>query len=200
MTVKAVFFDIGNVLLKFDAAKIVRKIAWELRANPLKIALFMRKTRLVDPIERGEISPEALYAMFQEKLGFKGDQKAFRLLWCDHFTVQRATANLLKAVAKTRKVYLLSNTNLLHYEFIRERYAFAGQVHGAVLSYELKLRKPEPEIYLAALKMAGVEPQEAVFIDDLKENVEGARKVGITALHYTGSAALKKELKDLGVL
>ncbi len=194
-----VFFDIGNVLLRYDGREVARTIAWELRRHPLAVMREVWRGELVDSIERGKLSPEQLYALFRDKLGFSGSYGRFRLLWCDHFTLERRNAALLKSLAERHRVFLLSNTNALHYEFIRERYAFARQVHGAVLSYELGLRKPERAIYEAALKAAGAKPEESVFIDDLEENVRGARAAGIAAIRHTAGVDLKSELAKLGV-
>jgi FMN phosphatase YigB (HAD superfamily) len=198
--IKVVFFDIGNVLLRFSAREIAKKLAFGVRANPIKIARLLLSSELGDKVERGLLGSDALYELFQKELGFKGSFAAFRLLWCDHFTVDRESNAILRAVAERMPTYLLSNTNALHYEFIQKRYAFPRVVKGAILSYELQARKPEPEIYRAALKMAGVEPREAVFIDDLQKNVDGAKKVGLHAFRYVDGPRLRRDLKDLGVL
>lgn len=197
--IKAVFFDIGNVLLKFNIPRVIRKMAWVLSSNPLKIARYLASSELVSDIERGKVTGKQLHRRFREELGYKDDYRTFRLFWCDHFTLDADCAALLRNVAKARKVFLLSNTNHLHYEFIKERYDFPGHAHGAVLSYKLGLRKPDAAIYRSALKRARVRPEQAFFVDDLKENVEAAARVGIHAWRYTGAAGLRRELERLGV-
>ena len=96
-------------------------------------------------------------------------------------------------------IYLLSNTNALHIEHIKARYAFPGLVKGSILSHELKLRKPQREIYEAALRMSRTAPEETIFIDDLEENCAGARKAGLHAIRYRGARDLKKRLGALGL-
>lgn len=198
--IKAVFFDIGNVLLKFDSAEVARKMAWAVRRHPLRVARYLWHSRIGEAVERGQVRAREIYRLMRGELGYKGDYEDFRRLWCDHFTLERQTAALLKRLTRSHRVYLLSNTNHLHYEFIRERYAFPHQVHGAVLSYKLGLRKPEPGIYLAALRQARVRAPEAVFIDDLEVNVAAAARLGMRALRYTGPEALRSDLGRLGVL
>ncbi|MBI5881491.1 MAG: HAD family phosphatase [Elusimicrobia bacterium] len=197
---RAVFFDIGNVLLRFEPGCILRTFVRVLGKNPAKVLAFLKARDLIDPIERGLLPPQELYRRFCETFGFTGSFKAFKLLWSDHFTLERATAAMLKSAAKTHKVYLLSNTNAIHYEFIEKNYAFPRHIHGAFLSHELGLRKPEPAIYKEALKRARVSPGESIFIDDLAENVEGARKAGIHAILYPGPKELRRLLTELGVL
>ncbi|MBI4423279.1 MAG: HAD family phosphatase [Elusimicrobia bacterium] len=198
--IKAVFFDIGNVLLRFNAADILREVSEEIRRHPLRVAKYLWSSRIGERIELGQVSGRQLYALFRKELEYAGAYDRFRRLWCDHFTLERRSAALLKRVARTHKVYLLSNTNRLHYEFIRKRYAFARHAHGAILSYRLRLRKPDPAIYRAALKTARVRPEEAVFIDDLPENVEAARRLGLHALQFRGAPELRLQLARLGVL
>ena len=199
MAIKAVFFDIGNVLLRFSNKRILRKFAWAVGRHPVKVARQIWKGRLVDRIERGELTGEEIHGLFISELGYKGDFVKFKTLWCDHFTLDRGSFAILKSLSGRMPTYLLSNTNALHIEHINARYAFPGLVKGAILSHELKLRKPQREIYEAALKMSGTLPEETVFIDDLEENCAGARKAGLHAIRYRGAKNLKKRLEILGL-
>lgn len=199
MAIKAVFFDIGNVLLRFSNKRILRKIAWAVGRHPLKVARHLWKGRIVDRIERGEVIGEEIHGLFVSELGYEGDFARFKTLWCDHFTLDRGSFAILKNLSGRMPTYLLSNTNALHIEHIRERYRFPALVKGAILSHELRLRKPQREIYEAALRMSGTAPEETVFIDDLEENCEGARKVGLHAIRYRGAKDLKKRLEGLGL-
>ena len=61
MAIKAVFFDIGNVLLRFSNKRILRKFAWAVGRHPVKVARHIWKGRLVDRIERGELSGEEIH-------------------------------------------------------------------------------------------------------------------------------------------
>lgn len=198
-TIKAVFFDIGNVLLRFSSRRILRKFAWAVRRHPIKVARRIWKGRIVDRIERGEVTGEEIHGLFVNQLGYKGDFAEFKTLWCDHFTLDRGSFAILKTLSARMPTYLLSNTNALHIEHIKARYAFPAFVKGAILSHELRLRKPERAIYEAALKMSGTAPEETVFIDDLEENCEGARKAGLHAIRYRGAKDLKKRLAALGL-
>lgn len=198
--IRAVFFDIGNVIVRFDPKLVARKIAWALRRHPVKVARYLWSRAAIEAIERGEMTPAQLFELFRAEFGYAGDYRAFRKLWCDHFALIRPNAALLKRVALTHKVYLLSNTNDLHYEYLRKRYAFAGQVHGAVLSYELRMRKPEPRIYAAAVKLAGTPARECLFIDDNRENVDAARAFGMQVIHHAPGHDLKAALAALGLL
>ena len=198
MPIRAAFFDIGNVLLRFSTREVLRKLAWALGRHPVLVAKTLWRENVIDQIERGKLSGEELHARFTE-LGYKGSWPAFQQLWCDHFTLDRGSYAILKATAEKVPTFLLSNTNGLHFEFIRSRYQFPSVVRGAILSHEVGLRKPEAAIFKKALELSGTKPAETVFIDDLEENCEGARKVGLVAIRFKGADDLKKRLAALGL-
>lgn len=68
---------------------------------------------------------------------------------------------------------------------------------AVVISGEVGMHKPQPEIYRLACERLGVEPTEAVFVDDLRENVAGAEAVGMAAVLHRESAATIAELEEL---
>ncbi len=196
--VRAAFFDVGNVLLRFSSRRVLAKIACAVKRHPIKLARYLASD-VGERIERGEIGGEALYEIFRRQLGYRGSFAQFRELWCDHFTLDRGSHALMKAAAERVPTYLLSNTNALHFDHIRKRYAFPHQVRGAVLSHEVGLRKPDPEIYRRALALSGTRAGETVFIDDLKPNVDAARDLGMIAIRYRGAEDLRRRFQDLGL-
>ena len=68
---------------------------------------------------------------------------------------------------------------------------------ATVISGDVGLHKPQPEIYLLACERLGVEPAKAVFVDDLRENCEGAEAVGMTAVLHRDAAESVAKLEDL---
>jgi glucose-1-phosphatase len=197
--VRAVFFDIGNVLLRFSSRRVLSRFACALKRHPLKLASYLWRSDLGERIELGRLGATELYELFRTELGYKGTFAQFRVLWCDHFTLDRGSYALFKKATASVPTYLLSNTNALHIDFIRERYEFPKLVRGAILSHEVGLRKPEPAIYRKALELSGTAPEETVFIDDLEPNVAAAAKLGIRAIRYRGAADLRRRFRDLGL-
>ena len=197
--IKAVFFDLGGVLVRFERDLVIRRVARRLKQPVDQVAKYMWWDKVGHRLERGRITERGLYRLFRVKLGFSGTFAEFRTLWCDHFRENRPVVALMESIAKRMPTFLLSNTSAFHYDFITERFDFHESLHGEVLSYKLDARKPGPRIYREALKLAGVKASEAVFIDDLPENVAGARQMGLKALRYT-TKRLKARLKAIGVL
>jgi FMN phosphatase YigB (HAD superfamily) len=67
----------------------------------------------------------------------------------------------------------------------------------AVISAEVHLHKPQPEIYLLAAERLGVEPAQCIFVDDLRENCEGAETVGMTAVRHRNPSGSIGRLSEL---
>ncbi|MBN1995889.1 MAG: HAD family phosphatase [Anaerolineae bacterium] len=76
-------------------------------------------------------------------------------------------------------------------------YPFIEHFDGVVISSEVGLMKPDPQIYRLAAASAGVPVEEALFVDDVLENVEGAKRVGMAALHFTNPEKTQQELATL---
>jgi HAD superfamily hydrolase (TIGR01509 family) len=91
---------------------------------------------------------------------------------------------------------ILSNMTRDTWELLAPRF---GHVAHLALSFELGAAKPEPAIYLRCLESLGVEPGEAIFVDDRRENVEAGRALGIEAMLFEGEDALSAELGRLGL-
>lgn len=195
-----VFFDIGQVLVKYDPKQVACEMARLIGRHPMRVARYLWDSDLVERIERGELAPSALYRLFTAELGFTGSYDDFKRLWSGFFKPQEDTAALFEQLQKKYPVYLLSNTNYLHWDHIRRTYPFAQQARGAVLSFRLGLRKPELQIYRHAADYARAEPADCIFIDDRKDNVEAAIKVGMNGLRFTGAPALRQQLRLLGAL
>jgi putative hydrolase of the HAD superfamily len=88
---------------------------------------------------------------------------------------------------------LLSNSWGNNYP--RER--FDGVFDAVVISSEVRLRKPDPAIFLHALEQLGLPPQDCAFIDDIEHNVRAAEKLGITGVHHTDAATTVSRLEEL---
>ena len=93
-------------------------------------------------------------------------------------------------------MYLLSNYGKTSFEAARDngRLSFLPLVDGAVISYEIKIVKPEPGIYEALLTKYGLQAKECVFLDDKAENIEAAKALGF---HGIVVEQAKQELKML---
>jgi HAD superfamily hydrolase (TIGR01509 family) len=82
----------------------------------------------------------------------------------------------------------------------REAHPFFNTLDGIVLSSEVKVCKPNPEIYRILLERYQLRPEESVFIDDRQENLDAAQKLGIATILFQMAKQVREDLKRLGVL
>jgi putative hydrolase of the HAD superfamily len=97
------------------------------------------------------------------------------------------------------QVYLLSNYSKKHFELSKPYFDFMKYVDGGVISYEVKSIKPEPMIYQTLIDKYQINPTEAVFMDDLMVNLEGARPFGFHTIQVKSHEQSLEELRRLGV-
>jgi 2-haloacid dehalogenase len=94
----------------------------------------------------------------------------------------------------------LTNWSNETYPPARERFAFLSWFRGILVSGEVGVIKPDPRIFALLIERFGIEPEQAIYIDDVEANAIAARRFGIHAVHFTTSAALRRELVELGLL
>ena len=94
---------------------------------------------------------------------------------------------------------MLSNINTLHYEYLKKHFPVFGVFHQVFTSCELKLVKPDPQIYRKTLSALGAHPENVFYTDDRPELIASARELGINAVVFKEVRQLKAELLNLGV-
>lgn len=97
-------------------------------------------------------------------------------------------------------LYVLSNMQEHAWEYVEETYDFWPYFEGIVVSWEIKLIKPDPAIYEHITETYELRPEETVFVDDTLENIEAAREFGLEALHlHSGNGHSRKIHEALGL-
>ena len=107
--------------------------------------------------------------------------------------------NLLEGLSRRYRLLLLSNTNDIHYRFLRERYLMLRHFDDFVLSYEVGAMKPDAKIYDEAIRRAGAPADECFFVDDKQINVDAARRAGMDAVRFESRDELERQLRDRSV-
>lgn len=180
--IRAFIFDIGNVLLPVDYQRAKRRLLKErhtfLPAQEELIA------RTCVEYEHGRIGRAEFLAQIKRACQYQDSDESFIEIWCDIFEENIALQRQIPFLADTYPLYLLSNTGGIHREFIHSRYPIFTHFISGVYSYEVGVMKPDSRIYQIAKEQFGVIPEETLFIDDLPENVEGARTAGFQGFVY----------------
>jgi len=195
--IKAVIFDLGRVIVPFDFMRGYARIS-ELTGIPAgDVSARIKPTGLVERFESGQIEPRPFVQELSAVLGLKCTYEEFCEIWSSIFLPYTLVPDsLLEAIAKKYRLVLLSNTNAIHFNMLRENYPILRHFHALVLSHEVGAMKPAPLIYQRAVEAAGCRPEECFFTDDIPEYVEGARKYGIDAVQFESAAQIEAELRQ----
>ncbi len=93
----------------------------------------------------------------------------------------------------------LSNWSTEKFRLTRERYGLFKLFDEIVISGDVQMMKPEPEIFQLTLRKLNLRADECLFIDDSKRNVDAAARVGFQVIHFQSPAQLQEELKRAGI-
>lgn len=185
--IDAYLFDFGNVVVKFDHWRFCRGLAAETPRGPSAEAIYRSvfSSSLNDEFERGRISGDDLYELLASQLSLEVPKERFKDLWCDIFTPNPGMVQLLLSLKERYRVILVSNTNRWHMEYERNAYPEMFACFDAtILSYEVGFRKPEPEIFEAALLASGTTSSRCLYFDDIDSHVQAARRMGMNAVLF----------------
>ena len=106
---------------------------------------------------------------------------------------------LVKELSGKVRLGLLSDTDPLHWKYIRRRFEVIALIERPTLSFETGFRKPEKEAYLAAARNVGAAASRCLYIDDLIENVQGAMDAGLEAIQFVNVGQLRKDMINRGI-
>jgi putative hydrolase of the HAD superfamily len=197
---KAIIFDLGKVLLDFDFKRAYRALESLSPYPAAEIPKRIATTNLVERFETGLVEPRDFVEQFSGILDLHLDYDHFCLIWSSIFTGTLVPESLLEGLAARYRLLLLSNTNALHFEMLRQNYGhMLRHFHHLILSHEVHAMKPQPEIFEAAVERAGCRPEECFYTDDIPAFVEAARQLGIDAVQFQSGEQLERELRQRGI-
>jgi putative hydrolase of the HAD superfamily len=198
--VKGVIFDFGGVIHAFDAEVFYRRLGTRANRTPDEIASLIARSGLPRRYESGEISSQEFFHEMESLIGLRVSESEFRSAFVAIFIPIEPTIRLIRGLSRSYRLGLLSNTNEWHFEHHIRTVEVFPLFDAVTLSYQVKSMKPEEGIYRDSLRKIGLPPEECVFVDDLEENVAGAKRMNMHAIHYTGHERLISSLAELGVV
>jgi HAD superfamily hydrolase (TIGR01509 family) len=197
---RAVISDLGKVILWFDNNIFYRKMT---AYGPLSVEeireIVHKSPQFVELFDLGKLTPREFYARVIAELGARVGYEDFMAAYKDVFSLNIPVLEVMKRLKRKYRLVLVSNVDVERFGFIRKKFPELMIFDDYVLSYEIDAMKPHPKIYRVALEKAQAKPAESVFIDDMEENVAGARALGIPAVLYRPETDLENELKSLGL-
>jgi putative hydrolase of the HAD superfamily len=198
--ITVITFDLGNVLVKVDHLRFCQELATLTGLSPQEVYAQVFESSLEPGYDTGRITSREFYARVTAHFGVTMTYARFRELWCDIFDPMAAMEAVVAHLAPRFPLFLLSNTNSLHFDYIRERYnAILQFFQTFILSYEVGSRKPEAAIYQALIQQVSRPPQEILFLDDKLAFVEAARGQGLAAWQFRSPQELQQDLEGQGL-
>lgn len=196
--IKNIIFDIGNVLSDFRWREFLADKGFDGEM----IERIGKASVLTDTwyeFDRGFYSDEEVVELFVKN--DPGIGKELHRAFDNVEGMVRLKAGTFEWIrslkAKGLKLYYLSNYSHKAETQCPEATSFIPEFDGGILSYTVKMTKPDPAVYGLLLSRYGLDPSETVFIDDTEKNVVAARKLGIAGIVYDTGEQARKELERL---
>ena len=198
-TIKALLFDMGNVLLFFNAKISSKAFSEATGLSEEEIWELFFISELERRYTRGEVSSKDFYEKVNQYFPKKVNYETFSRLWNEIFVENLEMDELLGKLKKRYPLYMISNTNDLHFEYIKQNFRITKHFTGFFPSHTVGHRKPSHAMFHHVLKEIKLKPEETVFVDDISEFVESARQLGINAVQFTTRENLEHDLRNLGI-
>jgi putative hydrolase of the HAD superfamily len=200
LPIAALAFDLGNVLVKVDHQRFCRSLAALTGETPQEVYDAVFHTGLEPDYDTGRISSREFHRRVLEHFGLNLPFPRFRQIWNEIFDPLEDMEEVVARLAQRYPLYMLSNTNELHFQYIQEYFAsLLSYFRAFILSYQVGSRKPEPQIFQALLRQAGLPPEQILYLDDREDFVAVARSHGLVAWHFVTPREFKERLKAEGL-
>ncbi len=199
MSIDALIFDIGNVLVPFDWRPAERRL--ESRSTNFSGEALAEFKKLIMRLDLGELTGEEFSSLTKPLIGFQGDHTEFAAIWNSIFSANPPMERTIATLKGRYPLFLISNTSDLHLDYLTQNYGVFRHFADGVYSFRAKCAKPDPKIFEIAVRQFGVNPATTAFVDDLAVNVASASAAGLNAIQYdlNNHSSFEKAFTELGI-
>ncbi len=181
--ISAVIFDLGNVLLDYNPRRFMEELGIERQYTDRLMKVFPQSPEWQELDQNLISDDEFLAAALRKEPALRREIQLYHRHWYDHFkAIPENVAAFYQLKEAGAKTYILSNFQKTCFKVMQEHNIFFEDFDGQVISYECKLRKPQHEIYELLISKYSLDPAHSVFIDDMPENIEGAKAAGLKGI------------------
>jgi putative hydrolase of the HAD superfamily len=199
--IQGLLFDFGNVISRVDYRRFLASLARLCDGPPSRLQdLALGHSALQVAYETGAITSAQFLDQIRLLCGAPLPEAAFLEAFTDIFEPIRENIDLIRLLKPHYRLGLISNTNPWHFEYAIRPSEVYPLFESVTLSCEVGAMKPDRRLFDDALGKLALEPEDCVFIDDLRPFVEAARALGMRGVTCTTPAALRAGLRRLGVL
>ncbi len=192
---KTILCDVGGVLLHVDFDRAFERLEKEsgISEEALRERVFL--TDIKDKHDIGAVSSSEFYRHIIP--GNEIPFERFQEIWADIFTENSDMIEFIRSCAGSYRLYIASNTDAVHYEYFYNKYPWFSVFDGFGLSFRLNSLKPSHEFYSELCREFDIDFRDAIFVDDLSENIDAANRLGIKAHLFTDIDGFKRFLNDV---
>lgn len=199
--IKTFIFDLGNVIVSFNHNKIVEKLRCLCQQSSDEIFAQAISSEFVRDYNLGKISSAEFFDSVNRRLELEMEYADFPQIWNCTFAMEPIIPEqIIKKLSESYRLLVLSDTNELHFDFIKENFPILDYFDDFVLSHKEGAVKPSEAIFRRVIERAKCLPEECIFIDDVENNVEGARKFGLNAMQFVSVEQLETDLKERNLI
>lgn len=198
--ISVIVFDLGNVLIPFDYKPMIAKfneIENEMGDNFAR--LYRENYHIHRAYEKSELSTEEFLRIMMKWTNDKMSRGEFCRYFSDIFSLNQNVIDLLPRLKENYSLILLSNTNEIHKNYGYIHNGFLKNFDRLFLSHEVGSVKPEEKIYRAVENFTEAPSAEHLFIDDIEDYVNGAKRLGWSGIQFTSYENLLSEFDKLGI-
>jgi glucose-1-phosphatase len=199
-TAKHLLLDIGNVLVGLDYEDFGERMRALTGLSSVQLQTLLRADNLAQRFETGKITGIVFYEEACRRTGISMPWPDFLEAWNSILGPILIPEELLALLSKNVRLWIISNTNELHYDFMTRNFPFPRYVEGSILSHEVGALKPDSRIFVYALQKMQALAGEVLFVDDQAANVKAAQDLGIGAFQFLNPPQFAAELRARGIL
>lgn len=199
--IKAIIFDFGNVICKFTNEILLEKIANLSGKNKEEIRkIIYQDSDITKKFESGKIRGEEFHKELSNICKINVPYQELKTIYSENkFSRIEGSKELIEKLRKNYKISLLSNTSEWDWDYMIQVAPEIETFETITKSYEAGAMKPSEIIFEDAISKLGLKAEECVYIDDILEYVNVAKKMGFVAFQFTTTKKLIKDLKLIGV-
>jgi putative hydrolase of the HAD superfamily len=200
LPIAALAFDLGNVLVKVDHLRFCRSLAALTGRAAQEVYAAVFHTGLEPAYDTGQISSREFHRRVLNHFGLNLPFPRFQQIWTEIFDPLEDMEEVVARLAQRYPLYMLSNTNELHFQYVQEHFAsLLSHFRAFILSYQVGSRKPEPQIFQALIREAGRPPEQILYLDDREDFVAVARSHGLVAWRFVSPREFQEQLSREGL-
>ena len=187
-------FDYGNVISIVDPGIFWNRVKGLLTGTLSTEERLANAREILNRYETGLMHTDEFLSEFMHRTGLAMPRADFIKAWSEFFIPILYTRKLIRAVKRTSKVGLLSNTNPLHFDHVIKPTDIYPLFDAVSLSHEVGTMKPDQKPFLDILAKLGSKPEECVYFDDLSENISTAKALGMQTIHVRSEDQLASDV------